>query len=322
MTIQQAPKGRLALFPISIFSITLGLGGWTIATQKLAALWSFSPWMAAMPLVLDILIFVVLFLLYAAKVFIYREEVRHELNHPIKLNFFPTISIGLILMSIAFLDLHSLLSRGLYAVGGVLHLSFTLYILRDWIVQEHYEIHHMNPAWFIPVVGNILIPIAGVAHGVQDLSWFFFSVGIVMWIVLFAIVTYRMILHHSLPDRLVPTLFILVAPPAVGFIAYVKLTGTLDPFARILYFFALFMILVLCTLFGKFRKIQFYLSWWAYSFPVAAATIASMLMSRMTGSIVYSWLASALWCLLSVLIMYLFFHTVLSITRKEVCVEE
>jgi len=322
MTTQENPKGRLALFPISFFSVTLGLGGWAVATLKMAEYWPLSPRIAALPLVLDMLVFVFLAVFYGVKVFSHGQEVRRELNHPIKLNFFPTISIGLVLLSIAFLDVYLPLSRGLWILGGLLHLLLTLYILRDWITQEHYEIQHMNPSWFIPVVGNILVPIAGVAHGPQDLSWFFFSVGIVMWIVLFAIVTYRMILHRSLPDRLVPTLFILLAPPAVGFIAYVKLTGSLDPFARVLYFFSLFLFLFLVTLFDRFRKIQFYLSWWAYSFPVAAITIATMLMVRMTGAPFYFGLAAVLWCFLSLLIAYLSLKTIFGIRRKTICVEE
>ena len=36
-----------------------------------------------------------------------------------------------------------------------------------------------------------------------------------------------------LPERLLPTVFILIAPPAVGFIAYVRLTGGVDVFAQI-----------------------------------------------------------------------------------------
>lgn len=48
------------------------------------------------------------------------------------------------------------------------------------------------PAWFIPVVGNIIVPLAGVRFAPAEVSWFFFSIGLVFWIVLLAIVMYRL----------------------------------------------------------------------------------------------------------------------------------
>ncbi|MEN6476147.1 MAG: SLAC1 anion channel family protein [Syntrophaceae bacterium] len=315
-------QSRLALFPISFFSITLGLGGWAIATQKLAGMLSLPGWAGTAILALDVLVFIIMATFYAAKLFVHGDAVARELGNPVKLSFFPTISIGLILMGIALMEISAPASRLLWATGTVLHLAFTLYILKDWICQEHYEIQHMNPAWFIPVVGNILVPIAGVSHAPADISWFFFAVGIIFWIVLLTIVLYRMIFHRSIPERLLPTLFILVAPPAVGFIAYVKLTDSLDAFARVLYFFALFLLMLLFTFFNRFRKIRFYLSWWAYTFPIAAFTIASVLMGRLSGDTLYFGLAAVLWSALSLLIAFLAVKTVIAIATREICVED
>jgi tellurite resistance protein len=43
--------------------------------------------------------------------------------------------------------------------------------------QNKYEIKHFNPAWFIPIVGNILVPIAGVHHAPIEISYFFPTQG-------------------------------------------------------------------------------------------------------------------------------------------------
>ena len=43
-----------------------------------------------------------------------------------------------------------------------------------------------NP-WFIPVVGNIIVPIAGVDDAPAEVSWFFFSFGLIFWIALFTL---------------------------------------------------------------------------------------------------------------------------------------
>jgi hypothetical protein len=50
---------------------------------------------------------------------------------------------------------------------------------------------------------------------------------------------------------------------------------------------------------------------------MAAITIASMLMGRMTGSLFHSGLAFLLWCSLSVLIVYLSLKTILGIRGRR-----
>lgn len=313
---------RLKHFPVSFFAITMGLSGFTIAMQRAetilglpAVTGNLLPWLISTLLAL-------LIGLYLTKALRYPDEVAKELGHPIKLSFFPAISISMVLLSIAFFSIQHQLATALFTAGAALHLFFTLFVLSRWISRSTFEIQHSNPSWFIPVVGNIVVPIAGVELGYIELSWFFFSIGIVFWLILMAIIFNRIIFHQPLPEKLLPTFFILIAPPAVGFIAYVKLIGTIDSFARVLYYFALFIVLLLAALSRSFYGIKFYLSWWAYSFPVAAVTIASMLMySKMGNSFIYglSWLFIAA---LSAIILFLLYKTIQAICCKTICVEE
>lgn len=204
----------------------------------------------------------------------------------------------------------------------MLQTIFIFVLVSLWIRHTNFEIHHINPAWFMPVVGAIMVPIAGVEQGFKELSWIFFAIGFVLWIVLFTIVFYRIIFHAPLPERLVPTLFILFAPPAIGFISYFKLTGSFDPFARILFYFALFLFFLILFQVPLFRKIKFYLSWWAYSFPLAAITVSVILMYRITKNIFYQWFAIGLAGILSILVFFLATRTIYEISRKNLCVEE
>ncbi|MBL4614214.1 MAG: C4-dicarboxylate ABC transporter, partial [Magnetovibrio sp.] len=153
-------------------------------------------------------------------------------------------------------------------------------------------------------------------------SWFFFSIGLVFWLVLMVIVFYRIIFHNPLPDRLLPTFFILIAPPAVGFISYVKLTGGVDTFAIILFNTALFLTLMLATQFVRFARLKFYLSWWAYSFPLAAMTIATFVMADVTGKDWYHTLAMALFVILNMVLAILAVRTIEAMLRNQICVTE
>lgn len=228
------------------------------------------------------IIFVTISILYVIKLIQFRDDVKKEFNHPIKLSFFPTFSISLLLLSIAFLSVNMPISKYLWIFGAIIHFIFTIKIISIWIQHTKFEIKHMNPAWFIPAVGNILVPVAGVSHFSPEISWFFFSVGLFFWIALLIIFFNRIIFHNPLPDKLLPTFFILIAPPAIGFISLVKLMGEVNEFSKILYYFGLFIVFLLFTQVNLFRKIKFYLSWWAYSFPIAAITIASILMFHET----------------------------------------
>ncbi|GAB6039441.1 SLAC1 anion channel family protein [Endothiovibrio diazotrophicus] len=312
---------RLAAFPISFFSVVMGLAGLTIAWEKAEAVLGLPP-VSATLLWLTAALFGLLAVAYLMKLVSRRAAVVAELHHPIKLSFFPAVSISLLLLAVATLHRQPALSEGLWLAGAALHLGFTVYVLGAWINHTHFEIQHMNPSWFIPVVGNIIVPVAGVAHGYPETSWFFFSIGLLFWLVLLVIVFYRVIFHPPLPGKLVPTFFILIAPPAVGFIAYLKLGGELDAFARVLYYAGLFLTLLLFTQVGRFAKLRFFLSWWAYSFPMAAITIATFVLYERLGGPLLRPLSVLLLTLLTLIIAGLLGRTALAMARGEICVEE
>ncbi|MCU7845480.1 MAG: SLAC1 anion channel family protein [Candidatus Thiodiazotropha sp. (ex Monitilora ramsayi)] len=313
---------RLAYFPISFFAVVMGLAGLCIA-------WEFAETIFTLPIRVEgalipftALVFLLLLTLYLMKLVRHPAAVVQELNHPVKLNFFPAVSISLILLSVTLLESLPSISHGLWVLGTGLHLLFTLYVMNVWIHHDKFEIHHINPAWFIPVVGNVLVPIAGTTHGHLEISWFFFSIGIVFWLVLFTIIIYRVLFHHPLPDKLMPTFFILIAPPAVGFISYLKLSGGMDNFAHVLYYSGLFLTLLLLTQAPRFTRLQFSLTWWAYSFPMAAITIATLQMYQITAVMGFAVIAWVLLALLTLVVTYLLYRTLRAVGGNRICLPE
>jgi tellurite resistance protein len=319
-----APEPRLKHFPVAFFAIVMGLTGVSIAWHKAQSTFGIPVDMAGGLLWVAIGVFALAVGLYLAKLVRYPQAVIGEMRNPVQLNFFPTISISLLLLSIALVSQAPAIAQVLWMLGASVHLALTIYVMSVWMHHDHFEIHHINPAWFIPIVGNVLVPIAGVPLGYGELSWFFFSIGLLFWLVLLTIIIYRMLFHHPLSERLMPTLFILIAPPAVGFIAYARLSGILesgapDAFARILYYSGLFLTLLLATQIGRFLRIQFYLSWWAYSFPLAAITIATLMMyelTRLQAFLVIGWILLAA---VTLVVLFLLFRTAQAIGAKQIC---
>ena len=321
-SVETGSESRLEHLPVSIFSTVMGLTGLAIAWQK-AQLALGAPALVWQTLAaLTSLLFVGLLTFYGIKMVRFPAAVAAEWKHPVRVNFFPTISICLLLLSVVWLGMVPGVSFGLWAAGTLVHLAFTFAILSSWIHHTHYDIKHANPAWFIPVVGNLFVPICGVLFAPAELSWFFFSIGVVFWIVLMTIVFYRVFFHEPIPARLQPTLFILLAPPAVGFIAYGSLVPQLDGFGRVLYYTALFLTLLLGSNVLRFIRGGFFISAWAYSFPLAAMTIASFAMAKRSGLDGFHWIAAVLLAIVSLVVVVLITKTFGAVRRRAICVPE
>jgi tellurite resistance protein len=313
---------RLQFFPISWFAVIMGMTGLSIAWSRAELLFGLP--VAVSPLLLAVTtgLFILFCAIYAMKIRRYPEDVRAELTHPVKIAFLPTISISLILLSIAFLPLGKPLSLVLWGLGSGLHFIFTLYVLSSWMHKTTFDIKHLNPAWFIPVVGNILVPIAGVHHGLEEISWFFFSIGLFFWPMLTAIIFYRLIFHQSLPERLMPTLFIFIAPPAVALLSWYNLTAAIGHLGNIFYYIAVFFFLLLLSQLRIFLRLSFFLSWWAYSFPIAALTIATLLMAQENGKAFFAWSGGVLLTCLTAVIAVLIVRTIQAMRQRTICVDE
>ena len=315
---------RIRNFPVSFFSVIMGLAGTTISLQKAIDIINLPEIISFAGLAVTLFIFSIISIAYTLKIFTSPKDVIHEFNHPVKVHFFPTISISLLLLSIATSSIYPSISQYLCYIGAWLHLTFMLSIIHIWMHEKNrFQIHHMNPSWFIPAVGNILVPIAWVHHLSSEINWFFFSIWIFFWGILLTIFFYRIIFHESITERMTPTLFILIAPPALAFISYFKLTGVLNDISRILFSFGIFITILVFSQIKIFLKIKnYYLSLWAYSFPLAAMSIATALMYHETSIPFYKGMYIFLLSILAFVILFLIMKTLFAIKNRTICVEE
>lgn len=314
-------KEKLQHFPITSYSVVMGLSGLSIVLGKFYHMQWLPKIFYDSTLFFTFALFLAITFLYGLKTIKHPEEVKADFRHRIRVNFFSAISISFILLSIAFMTYWPFLSLTFWWTGTILHTYFMLHTIRFWI-QHNFEIQFMNPAWFIPVVGNILIPVAGVEYMPKAFSFIYFAIGFFFWIILFAIFLNRAIFHHQLPQKFIPTLFILIAPPAIGFIAYIRIAQSWDSFAMFLLFVAYFFVALLLFLYKSFRKIQFFLSWWAFTFPLMAITIASVVAYQVSANTVYKYLSFIHLVIALVIVILVSWKTIEKIRKGEICVEE
>jgi len=320
---EKTPSERLAYFPISLFGTIMGLSGLTLGFTQMNEIFGTSAFIHQALTAVTTLFFVLIALFYGIKIMKHPQAVRQEFDNPVALHFFPTFSISLVLLSLLYQTLLPELASALWHLGAIIQFGLLLYIMNSWIHHEKWQVTHMNPAWFIPVVGNILIPLGAPAFSFIEIGWFFFSIGLIFWLILNSIVMYRLFFHPPLAQILQPTLFILIAPPAIGFASYVALTEiqVLDNFARILYYIALFLTLLLLTQVRRFARLPFAPSWWAYTFPIAAITVASFMMYDFLQFNLFMYIAFFLLTVLSLLILLLTFKTLQAIKNKQLIVK-
>ena len=312
---------RIKHFPIPFFAVVMGLSGLAIAYQKAHHLFQTPKIIYEFLMFSAAAAFVVISFFYLVKAFTHFEEVKADFFHPIRVNFFAAISISLLLLSIAFYFYFPFVAMILWGFGTLIHLFMTFYVVSFW-VRHNFEILHTNPAWFIPIVGNVLVPVVGVDFLPKEVSLYFFSVGMFFWLLLGTIVFYRIVFHHQLAQKFIPTLFIYIAPPAVGFVAYMRLYGAFDFTAMMLLNMTLFFTALLFFMGRSFLGLKFFISWWAFTFPLDAAAIAFMSAYQASGSAFYGVLGAVLLGVATLVVGYVSITTLININNKQICVEE
>jgi tellurite resistance protein len=313
---------RLNFFNIAFFASVMWFGWLALATHKLEVVYNLTSHYSYYILIFTLILFVLVTIAYIIKMVINFSDIKADFNHSVKSNFFPGIWKILLIFSIWFLWVCPELSKYLWIIGVIIQAIFTIIIFRRWMLHE-IDIHSMNPLWFLPIVWNILVPVSWVSLWFVELSWYFFSIWLIMWAILFTIIMNRIIFHNPLAQKLIPTLFILIAPPAVWFISLTILNWwEIVSSWKILYYFSTFMFIIMLSKINIFKQLKFFISWWAYSFPMAVFTTATMLFYSKTWLILFWYLWILFYILLILIIILLIYKTIIWIKRKELCIEE
>ena len=313
-----AKPSRLEHFPISFFTISMGVFGLSLALRA-GGLIAAATAVGAVATGVLILCFVAL----ALKAVRYPSALKAEWSHPVKLAFFPAMSVSLLLMAAFLQDMSPVFAEGIWLLGAAVQGIMTIVVISAWIGHRAFGPGHLSPAWFIPAVGNVAAPLCGVPLGYIELSWYFFAVGVLFWLVLLTLVFNRLIFHDPLPGKLKPTIVILIAPPALAFSVWVQFQGGIvDAPARIFLNLGYFFTALVAVQMPSLLRLPFALSFWALSFPLAAITVASFRFADLTGSSLHLGVARVLLAALAVTIVMLAIRTVRAAVADELFVPE
>lgn len=317
------PLTGIARLPAALFGAVLGLAGlglaWRIAAPALGAMLGLSGLglIGETILTLAAAAFLLLAALYVSKIAQAPAAVLAEIRHPAQSCFLGTISLSFVLLAAGALPWSRPLADALWAVGAALQAILILVVFRNWIVHPM-QLDHVHPGWFILMVGIVVGVPVGVALGHVELSWACLALGTLAAVILYPIILARLFFHAPLPPALRPTLFVLIAPPALIFSAYYSLNGgALDPFAHGLFFAALFFTGLVLSLPRLFVGLPFAVSWWAYTFPLDAVTVAAFAYHARIAHPASAALAVALLALTTVIVGLVAARTAIALSRGE-----
>lgn len=298
----------------------MGLTGLSMVWAALHLSWGVPIWISSALAVASVLAFVVIALAYAMKLITETAHALAEFRHPITVNLFATFWISLLLLPIVVSPYSIALARTMWIAGAVGMAGFSVFIVGRWLGSRH-EIAHATPAWILPVVGMLDLPLAVpylAWEALKDVMLIGLAIGLFFAIPLFTLIFSRLVFEPPMPIALQPTLMILVAPFAVGMSTYASTTGQVDLFAKSLYVLTIFLLLVLI---GRLRNLgnccPFRFAWWAVSFPLAASTIASIRFAELEHGWVAWTIATALVALSTFIILWLLLRTSLGLLRGE-----
>ncbi|MGF6347882.1 SLAC1 anion channel family protein [Variovorax sp. W2I14] len=312
-TATAASSASIKNLPVSLFAAVMGLSGlsmgWRLAHTEFGAV--------VPRVVSDVIglfatfVFVVLAIAYGAKLLRHPAAVKAEFNHPIAGNFFGTIAIALLLQSAVLGHYNDTLGQVMWIAGTVATLLLAAHVVSRLLGGNCHPAHAV-PAWIIPGVAALDIPVTG-SHmpmaRAGEVLLLSAAVGSVMALVLFTMIVTRLIQHEPLAPAMTPSLLILVAPFEVGFTAYVNLTGRVDLFAGLLFYFGLFLFVVLAPKVFR-RSVPFGAGWWAISFPLAAMVNAGVVYAGVRGEVPLQLLVEGMLVVLTATMFVLTIQTV------------
>ncbi|WP_342129734.1 SLAC1 anion channel family protein [Hydrogenophaga sp. OTU3427] len=253
------------------------------------------------------------------------DAVAEDLRHPVRHAFVAAVPASVLLLATVATTLAgpSRLAQAVWMLGAVAHFGVTVWVMTRWL-QGNREggmvWAGITPVLFIPIVGNVLTPLAGVALGMPAWAAAQFGVGVVLWPVTLTLLVVRLGQIGMWPERMLASTFITIAPPSVIGLGLLQL-GAPAPLGWALWGLGLFFLCWSASVLKRVLAQPFSIAFWGLSFPLAAFTALTLRLSE-GASPAFGTLGLLLLALTSIVIAGLALGTVQGLRRGSLLVPE
>ena len=154
-----------------------------------------------------------------AKIIMDPAGVKEELKNPVVVSVFPTLTMGIMLLSTYIKPFLPTFAFAMWIVSVVGHIVLMIKFTMDYILKL--DIKKVFPSWFIVYVGIVVASVTAPAFEMQSLGKILFWVGIVSYFLLLPIVI-KKVKMRTIPEPASPTLAIFAAPVALCLAGYMN----------------------------------------------------------------------------------------------------
>lgn len=214
----------------------------------------------------------VLLLLLLMKIIMYPNITKEELKNPVVASVFPTLTMGMMLLSTYAKPFAPGFAFVFWIVSVVGHLALILNFTIKYV--RNLDIKTVFPSWFIVFVGIVVASVTAPAFEMQSLGRIFFWFGLISYFLLIPIVIKRYRLG-TIPEPAMPTIAIFTAPLSLCLAGYMNsfesknmlIVWGLVVLSQLSYIFVLSQL-------PKLLKSKFYPSFSGFTFPLVISAIS------------------------------------------------
>lgn len=212
-------------------------------------------------------------ILLIIKFIMYPKLLSEDLKNPVVASVAPTFSMAVILLAAYVKPYANTVGLTLWFIGFILHCALILLFTFRFILK--FDIKKMFPSLFIVYVGLVVASITAPAFSMNTLGQAVFWFGFICYLILLAVVSYRVIKVKEIPEPAQPLIIIFAAPASLCLAGYLSSFDSKS--IAIVYFLAILsiaMYVFALTQLPRLLKLKFYPSYSAFTFPMVISAIA------------------------------------------------
>jgi exfoliative toxin A/B len=212
-------------------------------------------------------------ILLIIKFLMYPKDLLEDLKNPVAASVAPTFSMAIMLLSVYIKPFSQNVGLAVWFIGLILHCALILLFTFRFILK--FDMKKVFPSYFIVYVGLVATSITAPAFNMNSVGQSIFWIGFVCYLILLAIISYRVIKVKGIPEPAQPLIIIFAAPASLCLAGYLSsfndksmpIVYLLIALSAIMYIFALIQL-------PKLLKLKFYPSYSAFTFPMAISAVA------------------------------------------------
>ncbi|MBR6024559.1 MAG: TDT family transporter [Methanobrevibacter sp.] len=250
----------------------------------------------------------ILILMLVLKLVFYPDVIRDDLSNPIILSNSGTFSMALMILSTYINAFDGTLAIGVWILGVALHILLIIWFTYRYIVRD-FNITVVYPSYWIVFIGITMGAITAHVHGLSEIGFIFFLFGFIAMLITLPLVIYRYLRYPNESDANKPLICIFTAVMSILIVGYTNSVNVIsNGFLMVLYSIAFVFFLFALSKVIEYRKLKFYPSYSAFTFPFVITAIASVEVSQIFNSWIFSILIPIQTVIAVVLVIYVFYN--------------